>query len=87
MKIIVPLALGKFLSSVFSHVSIWKVPVSYAHTGETQHAFLIIFQYVKISDSVSCVSVKATAPLFTVVLARIITKERQTTKVILNVNF
>ena len=39
--LLIPLGIGKLLVSTSSHVSIWRVPVSYAHTGKPICIFLL----------------------------------------------
>lgn len=74
IRLIIPLALGKFLASVTSHISIWKVPVSYAHTGLFVDFWRLFWRFFLIFIFI----VKATMPLFTVILSRILMKEKQT---------
>jgi len=59
-RFLIPLGCGKLLGSIMSHISIWRVSVSYAHT------------------------IKASLPIFTVIIARIVHREKQTLPVLLS---
>lgn len=95
LRLIVPLAIGKLLASVTSHISLWKVPVSYAHTGQlsksqsnrnllhTSPNAENYLQFLFFFPNNYC-TVKATMPLFTVVLTRVFFGEKQPTLVYLS---
>uniref|UniRef100_T2M6V1 Solute carrier family 35 member E1 n=1 Tax=Hydra vulgaris TaxID=6087 RepID=T2M6V1_HYDVU len=60
LRFIIPLGFGKLFGSIASHISIWRVTISYAHT------------------------VKASLPIFTVLLGRLIYKDLQSYQVYLS---
>lgn len=86
--LILPLAIGRFIQSVAAQISIWKVPLSYAHTGLRLSInfactlfHLMSRHAIQLHYLIFFYTVKGTLPIFVVVLSKFILHESQTYEV------
>lgn len=78
--LIVALSLGKFMSLVFSHLSLYQVPLAFTHTGQSNVRSVLAG---RLRDLLSF-AVKGGLPLFVVFFSRLFLKTKHSTAIYLS---